>query len=88
MVEQTQRLLEDHVRLKRGNEELKKSVTILEGQLWEMHTKMMNLVKAISEMEKELKELQDQGQPISETNRLKIIHEYKTSPELTEAILD
>lgn len=61
LAEQRQRLFENWVRLKEENEKLRKVVTALEGQLRDMHIRMKNLVKGASKLEKELKELRDQG---------------------------
>lgn len=47
----------------------------------------MNLVKSASELDKEFIKLKEEGLPISEANKQKIIDEYKTSPELTDVVL-
>lgn len=52
-----------------------------------MYTEMMNLVKSASELEKQYVQLKEQGPPIYEVNKQKIIDEYRASSELTEVVL-
>lgn len=87
MAKQRTRLLEDQVELKGENEKLKEDMSALESQLRDMHDKMINLVRAASKLEKEFVKLKNKSPTISEADKQKIINEYKTSPELTEAIL-
>lgn len=62
-------------------------MSALEDQLRDMHDKLMNLVKVASELEKKFIKLKNESLTISKASKQKIINEYKTSSELTEAIL-
>lgn len=62
LAEQKQKLLEDRIRLKEENEELRKAIKDCEGLLREMHNQTKTLVKGAAKLEKEMKDFRAQSQ--------------------------
>lgn len=80
--------MEDRIELKKENEELKKTFKNCENKLRDRHDQIKNLVKGASQLEREINDLRAQSKHITKANKQKIIDEYKTSPELTRAVVD
>lgn len=59
-----------------------------EDKLYDWYAQIKNLVKGASQLEREINNLRAQSKQISEADKQKIIDEYKTSPELIEAVVN